>query len=173
MELLGESLVISLLVGLIVAWTLHKIVRLTGFGAISTIAAGMLGALIGVWLTPGARDIIPAVIDLSPIKLLSPAKLPEAKVAEDNTPENDLLSWAPPPYQVVMLPLGPLRPMMKPSPTVRARNLQFWLKRSAATICPRISSFAWLYQSVSDHVITGGCVGHRAIHVRLLTKGSR
>ena len=39
----------------------------------------MLGALIGVWLTPGARDIIPAVIDLSPIKLLSPAKLPEAK----------------------------------------------------------------------------------------------
>ncbi|MFZ0983484.1 MAG: lytic transglycosylase domain-containing protein [Pseudolabrys sp.] len=114
MELLGESLVISLLVGLIVAWTLHKIVRLTGFGAISTIAAGMLGALIGVWLTPGARDIIPAVIDLSPIKLLSPAKLPEAKVAEDNTPENDLLSWAPPPYQVVMLPLGPLRPMMKP-----------------------------------------------------------
>ena len=114
MELLGESLVISLLVGLIVAWTLHKIVRLTGFGPISTIAAGMLGALIGVWLTPGARDIIPAVIDLSPIKLLSPAKLPEAKVAEDNTPENDLLSWAPPPYQVVMLPLGPLRPMMKP-----------------------------------------------------------
>ncbi|MGB8997701.1 MAG: lytic transglycosylase domain-containing protein, partial [Pseudolabrys sp.] len=114
MELLGESLVISLLVGLIAAWTLHKIVRLTGFGPISTIAAGMLGALIGVWLTPGARDIIPAVIDLSPIKLLSPAKLPEAKVAEDNTPENDLLSWAPPPYQVVMLPLGPLRPMMKP-----------------------------------------------------------
>ena len=61
MELLGESLVISLLVGLIVAWPLRKIVRLIGFGAISTVVAGVLGIMIGIWITPGARDIIPGL----------------------------------------------------------------------------------------------------------------
>jgi hypothetical protein len=108
MELLGESLFISLLVGLIVAWSLHKVVRLTGFGPISMVAASMLGALIGIWLTPGARDIIPMVVEL-PLAKFQAVKVPDAKVLE-----NDELSWAPPPYQVVVLPLAPLRPMMKP-----------------------------------------------------------
>jgi hypothetical protein len=113
MELLGESLFISLLVGLIVAWSLHKLVRRTGFGSISTIVAGMLGALIGIWLTPGVRDIIPAVVDL-PLPKLPTFKLPLAAAPPAEVPESDLLSWAPAPFEVAMQPMAQLRPMMKP-----------------------------------------------------------
>ena len=113
MELLGESLFISLLVGLIVAWSLHKIVRLTGFGPISTVVAGMLGALLGIWLTPGARDILPVVVDLQLPKLPT-LKLPLAAGPPPEVPESDLLSWAPAPFEVAMQPMAQLRPMMKP-----------------------------------------------------------
>ena len=116
MELLGESLFISLLVGLIVAWPLHKIVRLTGFGPISTVVAGMLGALIGIWFTPGARDIIPAIVELPLPKLptLKMIKVPLAEASLPEVPESDLLSWAPAPFDLAMQPMAQLRPMMKP-----------------------------------------------------------
>src|SRR5215470_16275650 len=113
MELLGESLFISLLVGLIVAWSLHKIVRLTGFGPISTVVAGMLGALLGIWLTPGARDILPVVIDL-PLPKLPTLKLPMAAAPPPEVSESDMLSWAPAPFEVALRPMTQLRPMMKP-----------------------------------------------------------
>jgi Transglycosylase SLT domain len=113
MELLGESLVISLLVGLIVAWPLRKIVRLIGFGAISTVVAGVLGIMIGIWITPGARDIIPAVIDL-PLPKLPTLKLPVAAAPPPEVSESDLLSWAPAPFELAMQPMAQLRPMMKP-----------------------------------------------------------
>jgi hypothetical protein len=113
MELLGESLFISLLVGLIVVWSLHKIVRLTGFGPISTVVAGMLGALVGIWLTPGARDIIPAIVDL-PLPKFPTAKVPLAEVPLAEVSESDLLSWAPAPFDVAVQPMASLRPMMKP-----------------------------------------------------------
>ena len=116
MELLGESLFISLLVGLIVAWPLHKIVRLTGFGPISMVVAGMLGALIGIWFTPGARDIIPAIVELPLPKLptLKMIKVPLAEASLPEVPESDLLSWAPAPFDVAVQPMAQLRPMMKP-----------------------------------------------------------
>src|SRR5262245_59101990 len=113
MELLGESLFISLLVGLIVVWSLHKIVRLTGFGPISTVVAGMLGALLGIWLTPGARDIIPMVAEL-PLPKLPRIKVPVAEVPTAEVSEGDLLSWAPAPFEVAVQPMAQLRTMMKP-----------------------------------------------------------
>jgi hypothetical protein len=109
MELLGESLFISLLVGLIVAWSLHKIVRLTGFGPISTIVACVFGALIGIWLTPGAREII----DL-PLPKLPTLRLPMAAAPPPEVSESDMLSWAPAPFEVALQPMAQLRPMMKP-----------------------------------------------------------
>src|SRR6516165_797163 len=109
MELLGENLFISLLVGLIVAWSLHKIVRLTGFGPISTIVACVFGALIGIWLTPGAREII----DL-PLPKLPTLKLPMAAAPPPEVSESDMLSWAPAPFEVALHPMAQLRPMMKP-----------------------------------------------------------
>ena len=132
---------------------LHKIVRLTGFGAISTVVAGMLGALIGVWLTPGARDIIPAVIDLSPLQTtvarqaarsqssgrqyagkrsaeLGAGHLSSGHASDGRTASDD---------EADRLPFA-------------RGNLQLrWLKRSAATICRRISSFACcIRKAVSD-----------------------
>ena len=109
MELLGESLFISLLVGLIAAWSLHKIVRLTGFGPISTIVACVFGALIGIWLTPGAREII----DL-PLPKLPTLKLPMTAAPPPEVSESDMLSWAPAPFEVALRPMTQLRPMMKP-----------------------------------------------------------
>ena len=39
----------------------------------------MLGALIGIWLTPGARDIIPMMVEL-PLAKFQAVKVPDAKV---------------------------------------------------------------------------------------------
>ena len=75
--------------------------------------AGVLGGMIGIWITPGARDIIPAVIDL-PLPKLPTLKLPWPRRRRREVPESDLLSWAPAPFELAMQPMAQLRPMMKP-----------------------------------------------------------
>ena len=48
----GQGLLIILLVGLVAGWLAGKIVAGGGFGIISDIAIGIVGALIGSWLLP-------------------------------------------------------------------------------------------------------------------------
>jgi|SRR5689334_7753730 uncharacterized membrane protein YeaQ/YmgE (transglycosylase-associated protein family) len=48
----GQGLLIILLVGLVAGWLAGKIVAGGGFGIISDIAIGIVGALIGSWLMP-------------------------------------------------------------------------------------------------------------------------
>ena len=96
MELLGESLVISLLVGLIVAWPLRKIVRLIGFGAISTVVAGVLGIMelahkpwpLPLGLCRNRRSLLARrnLIDAIHLALASPAAKGETYVVADPSP---------------------------------------------------------------------------------------
>jgi uncharacterized membrane protein YeaQ/YmgE (transglycosylase-associated protein family) len=48
----GESLLVTLFVGLIAGWLAGQIVRGTGFGVLGDIVVGIIGALIGGWLLP-------------------------------------------------------------------------------------------------------------------------
>src|SRR5262245_45615636 len=52
MHISGESLLVTLLVGLVAGWLAAKIVQGSGFGLIGDIAVGIVGALIGSWLMP-------------------------------------------------------------------------------------------------------------------------
>ena len=48
----GESLLIILLVGVIAGWLAGVIVRGTGFGLVTDMCIGVVGAVIGSWLFP-------------------------------------------------------------------------------------------------------------------------
>ncbi len=48
----GQSLLIILVVGVIAGWLAGLIVRGTGFGLVTDLALGVIGALIGWWLLP-------------------------------------------------------------------------------------------------------------------------
>jgi uncharacterized membrane protein YeaQ/YmgE (transglycosylase-associated protein family) len=48
----GESFLVILLVGLIAGWLAGQIVRGRGYGIISDLIIGVIGALIGDWLLP-------------------------------------------------------------------------------------------------------------------------
>jgi uncharacterized membrane protein YeaQ/YmgE (transglycosylase-associated protein family) len=48
----AESLLVILLVGLIAGWLAGLIVRGTGYGLVTDICLGIVGALIGSWLFP-------------------------------------------------------------------------------------------------------------------------
>jgi uncharacterized membrane protein YeaQ/YmgE (transglycosylase-associated protein family) len=52
MHILGESLLIILLVGLIAGWLAGHIVTGFGFGLIGDTAIGIVGALLGSWMFP-------------------------------------------------------------------------------------------------------------------------
>ena len=93
----GESIFIILLVGLIAGWLAGKIVQGTGFGLISDIAIGIVGVFIASSLTLASRDAVPVTIDLPPSK---PSENMDADLA--------------PGYEAIVLPLAPLRPLLKP-----------------------------------------------------------
>ena len=48
----GESLLVILLIGAIAGWLAGQIVRGFGFGLITNICIGIVGALIGNWMLP-------------------------------------------------------------------------------------------------------------------------
>ncbi len=48
----NESLIATLLVGLVAGWLAGQIVRGTGFGIVGDIIIGILGAFFGGWLLP-------------------------------------------------------------------------------------------------------------------------
>src|SRR5204863_2648323 len=48
----GESLVVILFVGVVAGWLAGQIVRGTGFGIVSDLVVGIIGAFIGDWLLP-------------------------------------------------------------------------------------------------------------------------
>jgi uncharacterized membrane protein YeaQ/YmgE (transglycosylase-associated protein family) len=52
MHLSSESLLITLLVGLVAGWLAGKIVQETGFGIIGDMAIGIAGAFVRDWLMP-------------------------------------------------------------------------------------------------------------------------
>ncbi|MGB9042308.1 MAG: lytic transglycosylase domain-containing protein [Pseudolabrys sp.] len=77
---------ISFLLGLMFGWLVGTMVRRTGFGLVGDIAAGIIAAFIGCWLTLASRHAVP--------------------------PEN--IASLPPGYEPVVLPLAQLRPLLKP-----------------------------------------------------------
>jgi len=85
---------ISLLAGLMFGCLVGTIVRRTGFGLVGDITAGVIAAFIGCWLMLAARDTA---------SVTQQAKGPEG--VETNLPPN---------YEPVVLPLAPLRPLLKP-----------------------------------------------------------
>ncbi len=98
MNFSGENIFIILLVGLIVGLLPSTVVHRTRFGLISDIAVSIVGVFVGGWLMLGSHDTIPVMIDLPPSK----------------PPENITADLAPG-YEPVVLPLAPLRPLLKPT----------------------------------------------------------
>jgi hypothetical protein len=94
----AENIFIILLVGLIVGLLPSTVVHRTRFGLISDIAASIVGVFVGGWLMLVSHDTIPMTIDLPPSK----------------PPENIAVDLAPA-YEPVVLPLAPLRPLLKPT----------------------------------------------------------
>ena len=52
MHLSNESLLITLLVGVVAGWLAGLVVRGAGFGLIGDLIIGILGAFIGAWMLP-------------------------------------------------------------------------------------------------------------------------
>lgn len=97
MNFSGENIFILLLVGLIAGLLPSAVVIRTRFGLISDIAVSIVGVFVGGWLMFVSHDTIPVMIDLPPSK----------------TPENIAADLAPD-YEPVVLPLAPLRPLLRP-----------------------------------------------------------
>jgi hypothetical protein len=94
----GENIFIILLVGLIVGLLPSAIVHRTRFGLISDIAVSIVGVFVGGWLMLVSHDTISVTTDLPPSK-------PSENIAADLAPG----------YEPVVLPLAPLRPLLKPT----------------------------------------------------------
>jgi uncharacterized membrane protein YeaQ/YmgE (transglycosylase-associated protein family) len=52
MHISAESLFVILVVGLVAGWLAGKIVHGTGFGVVSDLVLGVIGAFVGGWLLP-------------------------------------------------------------------------------------------------------------------------
>jgi len=98
MHFSGENIFIILLVGLIVGLLPSAIVHRTRFGLISDIAVSIVGVFVGGWLMLVSYDTISVTTDLPPSK-------PSENIAADLAPG----------YEPVVLPLAPLRPLLKPT----------------------------------------------------------
>jgi hypothetical protein len=94
----GENIFIILLVGLIVGLLPSTVVHRTRLGLIADIAVSIVGVFVGGWLILVSHDPAPVTTDLSPSK------------SSDNIAA-DLASG----YEAVVLPLAPLRPLLKPT----------------------------------------------------------
>ncbi|MGB8897367.1 MAG: lytic transglycosylase domain-containing protein [Pseudolabrys sp.] len=94
----GENIFIILLVGLIVGLLPSTVVHRTRIGLISDIAVSIVGVFVGGWLMLVSHHTIPVTIDLPPSK-------PPENIAADLAPG----------YEPVVLPLAPLRPLLKPT----------------------------------------------------------
>jgi hypothetical protein len=94
----GENIFIILLVGLIVGLLPSTVVHRTRFGLISDIAVSIVGVFVGGWLMLVSHDTISVTTDLPPSK-------PSENIAADLAPG----------YEPVVLPLAPLRPLLKPT----------------------------------------------------------
>src|SRR5215467_11333604 len=100
---------VSLLIGAMFGWLLGTIARQTGFALVSDICAGIVVALVGCWLVLASRDTT---------RSLSSALAPLTGHLSSNnrttSVEADLGGDLAPGYEAVVLPLKPLRPLMKP-----------------------------------------------------------
>ena len=52
MHVSNQSLLVTLLVGLVAGWLAGMLIRGSGFGPVGDVIVGWLGALIGNWLLP-------------------------------------------------------------------------------------------------------------------------
>lgn len=95
MDLSGENILIVLVMGLVIGLLPSTLVARTRGSFVRDIACGIGGIVIAVLLTLAWRDA--AMINLWPTK---PTKNESADLA--------------PPYEPVVLPLAPLRPLLKP-----------------------------------------------------------
>ena len=94
----GENIFIILLIGLIVGLLPSTVVHRTRFGLISDIAVSIVGVFVGGWLMLVSPNAVPVKIDL-------PSSKPSENIATDLAPG----------YEPVVLPLAPLRPLLKPT----------------------------------------------------------
>ena len=93
----GESIFIILMAGLVVGLLPSTMVERTRFGLIRDIAIGIVVAGFAGWLTLAPDNLVPMTIDLPPSQ-------PTENIEADLTPG----------YEPVVLPLAPLRPLLKP-----------------------------------------------------------
>ena len=103
MDLSGENILIILLVGLTIGLLPSTLVERTRSGFIRDIACAIGGIVVAVLLTLAWRN----AAMISPW-LTKPAKNQSADLA--------------PPYEPVVLPLAPLRPLLSRSSIVRAKR---------------------------------------------------
>jgi hypothetical protein len=102
MYLSGESIFfISLLFGAMFGWLLGTVARRRGVALVGDICAGIVVAFIGCWLTLASRERAPRSGEVPSGKEASNVN---ADLGEDSAPG----------YEAVVLPLKPLRPLMKP-----------------------------------------------------------
>jgi uncharacterized membrane protein YeaQ/YmgE (transglycosylase-associated protein family) len=52
MHMSNQSLLVTLIVGIVAGWLAGKVVRGAGFGIIGDLLIGIIGAFIGSWLLP-------------------------------------------------------------------------------------------------------------------------
>ena len=96
MHFSGEIIFVTLLVGLAVGLLPSTIVDRSSLGLVRDIAIGIAVVSIGGWLTFASRELVPTTINL-------PGK-PAENIGTDLAPA----------YEAVVLPLAPLRPILKP-----------------------------------------------------------
>jgi uncharacterized membrane protein YeaQ/YmgE (transglycosylase-associated protein family) len=58
-----ESLIITIVVGLVAGWLAGQIVRGYGFGIIGNIVVGLIGAFIGTWGVAKLNVSVPVIIN--------------------------------------------------------------------------------------------------------------
>jgi Transglycosylase SLT domain len=97
MNFSGETIFIILMVGLVLGLLPSTMVERTRFGLIRDIAVGIGVVFVAGWLTLAPINVVPMMTDL-------PASKPSENIGVDLTPG----------YESVVLPLAPLRPLLKP-----------------------------------------------------------
>ena len=98
MDLTVPEIALLALVGLIAGLLPSTLAERRGIRLAADIGAGVAGVFVAAWLVASWRDLVP-------FSLTTPAGKPQEKVSVDLNLPND---------EPVVLPLAPLRPLLKP-----------------------------------------------------------
>ncbi len=117
MHFSAENIFLILIVGAIVGLLPSTIVERTGVRLARDLAIGIISVFIAGWLTLAWHDLVPATIDF-------PSSKPTENISVDLAPN----------YEVVVFPLAPLHPLLKPI-----------IPRSREEICDTLTKAAHTY----------------------------